>query len=98
LHQCVSFLLILLLSSLDNLPTQIGNLAVRLDLRLMATDTANNVLCVRLQLGNILLFTLRTQRHGEAYQTRNYQQPIHKFDGATEPLKLPFRTAPPFDR
>jgi hypothetical protein len=33
LHQCVGFLFIFLLSSLNKLPTEIGNLAVGLDLR-----------------------------------------------------------------
>ena len=59
LRQCVSLLLILLQSSPDHLLTEIGNLAVSLDLRLIATDNADNLLRVRLQLGDVLLLTLR---------------------------------------
>ena len=56
-HQCISFLLILLLSSLDSLSTKSGDLAVSHDLRLITNDTADDLLCVR------LLLSLRIERH-----------------------------------
>jgi len=81
LHQCVSLLLILLQSSPDHLLTEIGNLAVSLDLRLIATDNADNLLRVRLQLGDVLLLALRIERRCRNKQNHCDQQPVHKFPG-----------------
>jgi hypothetical protein len=48
LGQCLNFLFVLLLISLADLLTEIVDLAIGLDLSLIATDDADNLLCVRL--------------------------------------------------
>ena len=51
--QLLSFLPVFLLSSLVDLLTEFGYLAIGLRLSLIATDDADNLLCIPLQLGNI---------------------------------------------
>ena len=50
-----------------NLLTEMGDLTVGLGLRLIATDDADNFLCVRLQFGGVRLLSLRIQGHGGDY-------------------------------
>ena len=66
------------LNGLAHLLTDIGNLAIGLDLSLIATDDADNLSCVRLQLGRIRL-SLRKQRRRRNNQNPQDQQPVHKF-------------------
>jgi len=58
--QCVGLLSVFLLNSLDELLTQIVDLAIGLGLSLVATNDADEISCVRFQLGNVRLWTLRT--------------------------------------
>ena len=56
---------------LDHLPTEIDDLAIGLGLNLITTDDADGVSCVRHQLGNVRLLTLRVPWRDEDYQNRN---------------------------
>jgi hypothetical protein len=71
--QCVGLLSVFLLNGLDELLTQIADLAIGLGLSLIATDDAYDVSCVRFQLGNIRLLTLRIERRCRKHQSRNDQ-------------------------
>src|SRR5262245_45617507 len=50
-----------------------------LGLSLVAFDNADNLLCVRLQIGRVRLLSLRGQRHGQYDQNPHDQSPVHKF-------------------
>src|SRR5215467_15898564 len=57
---------------------EILDLAIGLDLSLVATNDADEISRVRLQLSDVLLLTLRIERHRRNKQNRNDQQPVHK--------------------
>src|SRR5258707_14434628 len=50
-------------SLLVDLIIQLGNFAVRLGLKLVAADYADNFLCIRLKLSRVRLLSLGIQRH-----------------------------------
>jgi hypothetical protein len=73
LKRSFSFLAVFLLSSLNHLPTETVDLAIRLSLGLIAADIAYDLLCIRLQLGRVRLLSLRIQRHRRKKQNPNDQ-------------------------
>src|SRR5215472_12754054 len=76
--QRLNLLSVFLLNDLEELLTQILDLAIGLDLSLVATNDADEISRVRLQLSDVLLLTLRIERHRRNKQNRNDQQPVHK--------------------
>jgi hypothetical protein len=91
--QRLSFLAVFLLIGLADLVTQIVNLAIGLELSFIATDEADNLLCICLQLGHVRLLSVRVQQcHGKNHK-RDDQQPLHIRDfpsnsRATAPIRL----------
>jgi len=81
--QRLNFLFVLLLIGLADLLAEMVDLAIGLDLSLIATDDADNLLCIRLQLGHVRLLSLRVQWQRGKKQKPNDRRPVHKFpDGS----------------
>src|SRR5262249_33489675 len=71
-----NFLVVFLLFGLNYLRSDVSRFAISLGLSLIATDNADNFLCVRPQRGDVLLLRLRIERRCRNKQARNDQQPF----------------------